>query len=84
MHPISQTTKTPEMQTPWERHFTIGELTALWGYGRTTIRRWFENEPGVLKQGESRLRRGRKRPYVSLRVPESIARRVYAKHTEVG
>jgi len=41
-----------------------------------------ENEPGILRQGEGRLRRGRKRPYVSLRIPEGVAMRVYRRHTE--
>jgi hypothetical protein len=84
MHPISQTTKTPEIQAPWEPHYSIGQLSKLWGFSRTTLRCWFEREAGVLRQGETRLRRGRRRPYVSLRIPESIAQKVYAKHTEVG
>jgi hypothetical protein len=83
MQPISQTTKMPEMQPPWERHYTIGELTAKWRFGRTTLTRWFANEPGVLRVGEGRIRRGRKRPYVSLRIPESVAVRVYDHHTRV-
>jgi hypothetical protein len=82
MYSIPQTAKTPEVEPPWERHFTVGQLSAYWGYGRTTIRRWFENEEGVLREGESRLRRHSKRPYVSLRIPESVAVRVYRRHTE--
>jgi hypothetical protein len=72
----------PEVRPPWEKHYTVAALATLWGYGRTTIRRWFEDEPGVLRQGESRPRRGRKHPYVSLRIPESVAMRVYRRHTE--
>jgi hypothetical protein len=70
-----------EIDVPWERHYTLGELST-WGYSRTTLKRWFENEPGVLRQGESRLRRGRKRPYVSLRIPQSVALKVYQRHLE--
>ena len=81
MTPIPQKTETLMVNLPtWERHYTVGELAARWGYGRTTVRRWFEDEPGVLRQGEDRLRRGRKRPYVSLRIPESVAMRVYRRH----
>jgi hypothetical protein len=82
MRPIPQTTKIPEISPPWERHYTVAQLAAMWGFGRTTIKRWMENEPGILRQGEGRLRRGRKRPYVSLRIPEGVAMRVYRRHTE--
>jgi hypothetical protein len=85
MTPTPQTTKKPaEISEPWERHFSVAQLATMWAFGRTTIRRWFENEPGVLRQGESRLRRHRKRPYVSLRIPESVAVRVYRRHTEAA
>jgi hypothetical protein len=43
------------------------------------IRPWFIDEPGVLKI-EHRLRKG-KRGYTSLRLPESVARRVYRQRT---
>jgi hypothetical protein len=82
MHPIPQITTTSEVRPPWEKHYTVAELAKMWGFGRTTVRRWVENEPGVLRQGESRLRRGRKRHYVSLRIPESVAMRVYRRHLE--
>jgi hypothetical protein len=81
MHSMPQTTKTPEQQV-WEKHYRISELVERWGYKRTTLQNWFRDEPGVLRHGESRLRRGRKRPYVSLRIPESVAVRVYQRHTE--
>jgi hypothetical protein len=82
MHPISQTTKTPEASPAWPKHYTVGELAKMWGFGRTTVRRWFEDEPGVLRLGEARIRRHRKKPYVSLRIPESVAWRVYNRHLE--
>jgi hypothetical protein len=83
MYSMPQTAKTPEVRPPFQRHYTVGELAKLWGFGRTTIRRWMENEPGVLRHGEGRIRRGRKRPYVSLRIPETVATVVYRRHTEV-
>jgi hypothetical protein len=52
----------------------------LWGFDHTTIRRMFIDEPGVLKEGKQ-VRRDGKRPYVSLRIPESVARRVYERKT---
>jgi hypothetical protein len=82
MHPMPNNTVTEVKPAPWDRHYTVGQLAAMWGFGRTTVRRWVENEPGVLRQGESRPRRGRKNAYVSLRIPESVAMRVYRRHTQ--
>jgi hypothetical protein len=82
MQPITHTSQTPEIEPPWERHYFVDELATLWGFSRTTIRRWFEAEVGVLRLGSSRIQRGRRHPYVSLRIPESVAMRVYRRHTE--
>lgn len=62
-----------------ERHFSVAELGKAWGFAKDTIRSWFINEPGVLRI-EHHLRKG-KRGYCSLRVPESVARRVYRART---
>ena len=58
-----------------ERHFTPDELAEAWNLDATTIRRIFQDEPGVLKLGKTG-RRG-KRDYITLRIPESVAMRVY-------
>jgi hypothetical protein len=62
------------------RHFTAMELAEIWKLDETTIRRIFLDEPGVLKIGKSNRRDG-KRDYVTLRIPESVALRVYQKRT---
>ena len=62
-----------------ERHFSVAELGEAWGLAEDTIRPWFIDEVGVLKI-ERRLRKN-KRGYTSLRVPESVARRVYRQRT---
>lgn len=59
-----------------ERHYTVSELAEQWNLSRDTIRRMFENEPGVLVFTRSRVN---KRVYRTLRVPESVARRKYQK-----
>lgn len=64
----------------FERHFTAEQLADLWNLDPTTIRKIFQDQPGVLKLGES-SRRG-KRPYVSIRIPESVARRVHAERSK--
>ena len=68
----------PEKATAvaFERHFTTRDLAELWKFDETTIRRIFQDQPGVLKVGRSSRRDG-KRDYVTLRIPESVALRVY-------
>ena len=62
-----------------ERHFTPGELGKLWGMHAGTIRRIFRDEPGVIRLGS--IGRRSRRDYLSLRIPESVARR---KHTQLS
>ena len=65
-----------------ERKFTSEELAKLHGLNPTTIRRMFVDEPGVIRLGTSR-RRG-KRQYFSLRIPASVAARVFGRLTVGG
>ena len=53
------------------------ELAAQWSMGQSTVRRLFQDEPGVIRITHSR-RRG-KRDYVSLRIPAAVAARVRAR-----
>ena len=66
-------------QVATERHFEPAELGALWHLSADTVRRLFENEPGVLvidRGGKHRSRR-----YRTLRIPESVAQRVHRRMT---
>jgi hypothetical protein len=60
-----------------ERHFSVKELAVLWSLSEKTIRRLFENEPGVIEIGsaEERFRR----TYITRRIPESVAQRVHRR-----
>ena len=60
---------------PFERYFTPNELAEFWRLDESTIRRLFQDEPGVLKIGEAGRRN--KRDYVTLRIPASTAARFY-------
>lgn len=60
-----------------ERHYMPAELAVLWGVSEDTIRRLFRHEPGVWILGESKSRK--KRRYLTLRIPESVAERVYKR-----
>lgn len=61
-----------------EQHYTMGKLSKMWGFSAHTIREWFEDEPGclVIHHPEKMHKRG----YTSIRVPHSVAERVYARH----
>jgi hypothetical protein len=61
----------------FERHFSPAELAEQWNLSEDTVRRIFEREPDVLifenpERGSSRRRR-------TLRVPASVAERVYRR-----
>lgn len=64
------------------QHYSPAEIAALWGISTDTARRIFESEPGVLQIGDS-SRMGRKRRYVTLRIPEAVAERVHRKLSRV-
>jgi hypothetical protein len=71
----------PEFLQPdfLERHYTIPELAERWHMSRTQVREWFKGEPDIIRWGTGRLNKNRKRTYESLRIPESVARRVYER-----
>ena len=58
-----------------EKHYSVAQVARLWDFSEKTIRRMFENEPGVLCWGksESRFKRG----YRTLRIPETVVLRVH-------
>lgn len=61
----------------FERHYSVRELAVLWDLSERTIRRMFAGEPGVVEWGQSETRL--KRPYRTLRIPESVAHRVHRR-----
>lgn len=63
-------------QAAFEPQYTAQELAALWKLSPDSIRRLFQDEPGVFRLGAA-MRRG-KRGYQTLRIPASVAARVYA------
>jgi hypothetical protein len=55
-------------------HYTVRELSVLWGLSVDTVRALFEDEPGVIKL-KNPAKKG-KRTYTSLRIPETVADKV--------
>jgi hypothetical protein len=65
-----------------EKHYSVSELAEIWSLSENTIRRIFENEPGVLKWG---TREGRfRRRYTTLRIPETVVLRVHRQLQAAG
>jgi hypothetical protein len=60
-----------------ERHYSIGEIAALWNLSEDTTRALFRDEPDVVRIGTPLKRR--KRAYITLRIPESIVQKVHEK-----
>lgn len=57
-----------------ERHYTVDEIAASLAVSSATVRRMFRDEPGVLRLSVE-PKPGR-RPYLTIRVPESVLSRV--------
>lgn len=67
----------PEESRMRERHYTPSELGEMWNLSADTTRRMFENEPGVLVFVNPQ--RSSDRRFRTLRIPESVALRVYTR-----
>jgi hypothetical protein len=59
-----------------EKHYTVKELAIEWRLSTDVIRRRFANEPGVIVISNSKPG---KRPYSTLRIPQSVVDRVRNK-----
>lgn len=60
-----------------ERKYTPRELAATHHLHESPIRRIFHDQPGVIRIGAA----GSARSHLRLRIPESVARRVFAEMT---
>jgi AraC-like DNA-binding protein len=65
-----------------EKHYTVEQVAEAWGVSTKTIRRHFQDMPGVLKlRAPSLLARRRRAPRTTLRIPESLLRRAHEDGT---
>ena len=67
----------PTLDLANEKHYSILEIAELWALSQRTVRRIFENEPGVIAWAHAETMR--KRGYRTLRVPETVLQRVHRK-----
>ena len=61
------------MSTAFESHYTPQQLARMWSLSSRTVRRWFEDYPGVLRLGYGRR--------TVLRIPASVAERFHQNRT---
>lgn len=59
--------------TMMEQHYSVRELADKWGFSLGFIRTKFQDKPGVIQIPN----RSGKRSYHVMRIPESVARKVY-------
>lgn len=60
-----------------ERHYSLKELAGAWGVSVNTVKRMFQAEPDILKLSVRRRSGAQRR--VLLRIPHSVAERVYRR-----
>lgn len=70
MGEVTQFEEIEEMLSPQQ-------LAEKWNLGTSTIRRMFMDEPGVMVYGDQSKKK--KRQYLTIRIPLSVALRVYAR-----
>jgi hypothetical protein len=62
-----------------QKHYRIADLAEIWGIGRETVRKIVKDEPGVIQ-----IRQGRKKAHTTYSVPESVARRIHSRMSNVA
>lgn len=68
---------TQTVADPMERHYTIQEIAAAWAVSEATVRRLFEQEAGTIIL--SVVKGVGRRPCKTLRIPETVLRRVHER-----
>jgi hypothetical protein len=66
----------------FEKHYSVRELSELWGFSADIVRHMLEDEDGVVRFGHGEELHRRR--YISLRIPASVAERIHRKLTTTG
>lgn len=74
---LVDTGPTMEAPAPAERHYTPAEVASLWHLDVETIRRIFQDEPGVVVL-QAAVKKG-KRQYKTIRIAQSVLERVHRR-----
>jgi hypothetical protein len=78
-HTTRATAGARSVPDPFARMYTPRELAEVWHLSEQSIRRLFQDRPGVLKIGDSNPRG--KRSYVTLRIPTAVVEQVFRERT---
>lgn len=75
-----ESTKVPKKLSV-EKHYTVAEIAADWGYSRKIVTRLFADEPGVIKlrASKSDSNNPQAKPRTALRISASARDRVYMR-----
>jgi hypothetical protein len=61
-----------------EQHYSVQQISQMWGISDASVRRLFDGVPGVLAISMPRLQRNRKhKPHTLLRIPHSVVERLH-------
>ena len=61
------------MSAAMEKHYSVQEVSEIWGVSTNTVRRIFEDMTGVLKISyPSLIKRKKRKPRTILRIPTSL------------
>jgi len=63
----------------FEPHFSVQEVSSMWGVGRETVRQLSRDEPGVL-----RFRIGGKKKNTRYSIPESVVNRLHSRFSDLA
>jgi hypothetical protein len=61
-----------------QKHYSVAEVSAMWGVSKDTVRRVFSDQPGVLRITHTTNKKRNARRYVTLRIPEGIVTLLHA------
>jgi hypothetical protein len=75
--PLTQLGDSIQEPAAAERHYSATEVAAIWNLHVETIRRIFQDEPGVVVL-QAPSKKGR-RPYKTIRIPQSVLKRVHLR-----
>jgi hypothetical protein len=64
------------------RHYSVDEVAEILNLSPDFVRRYFENEPGVIMFGDDRPKRGKRR-YRTMRIPAFVLERVHRRLSKV-
>lgn len=65
-----------------EPHYTARTLAECWCLDVSTVIDWFSDVPGVLKLQPKQSNNSSKRTRCEIRIPKSVAERVYQERTK--